>query len=116
MALQERCAAIASRRGVTLDWEPLTRQEPTPLDRDLVEAAEALARHQAVRYRRMPSGAAHDTMEFARAGVPALMLFVPSVDGISHAPEEHTEPADLWRGVAFAADLIVRLGARGVRP
>lgn len=111
-ALHERCAAIAARRGVALEWEPLTRQEPTPLDRDLVEVAEALARLQGIRHRRMPSGAAHDSMEFARAGVPSLMLFVPSVQGISHAPEEHTEPADLWRGVAFAAELVPRLAVR----
>jgi len=34
-------------------------------------------------------------MVFARAGVPAMMLFVPSRGGVSHAPEEFTDPEAL---------------------
>ena len=45
-------------------------------------------------------------MAFAQAGVPAMMLFVPSRGGISHSPDEHTAPKDLWTGVAFARELL----------
>ena len=41
--------------------------------------------------RRMPSGAGHDAMEIGRH-VPAGMLFVPSRKGISHSPDEFTDP------------------------
>ena len=40
---------------------------------------------------RLTSGAAHDAMILGRH-VPAAMLFVPSRGGISHSPEELTEP------------------------
>jgi N-carbamoyl-L-amino-acid hydrolase len=50
----------------------------------------------------MPSGAAHDTMNVARA-VPSAMLFVPCREGISHAPEEHAEPGD----AALAAAVVL---------
>lgn len=108
-AAADRCAATAGRRGVTARVEPKTGQEPTPLSKPLANRAEALARERGVAYRRMPSGAAHDTMEFARAGAETLMLFVPSRRGISHSHEEFTSPAELWAGVDFASALIGRL-------
>lgn len=46
----------------------------------------------------MPSGAGHDAQALARAGIPTGMIFVPSRDGVSHAPEEHTDWADCARG------------------
>jgi len=80
-----------------------------------VDAAEQHAREAGVSFRRMASGAAHDTMVFARAGVPAMMVFVPSRGGASHSPEEFTEPAALAAGYRFAAGLIARLVREGGR-
>ena len=50
----------------------------------------------------MASGAGHDAQTFARH-VPAGLIFVPSVGGISHAPEEWTEWADVARGATLLA-------------
>lgn len=90
--------------------------DPTPLSADLVGAAERLAREQGIPHRRMASGAAHDTMVFARAGIPSLMVFVPSRGGISHSPEEHTDPESLALGCRFVADLIPRLALTEAPP
>ncbi len=108
-AMEDRGRAIAARRGVAIAFESVTRQEPPALASGLAGAAEALARERAIRHRRMASGAAHDTMEFARAGSRTLMLFAPSRDGISHSPDEHTDTAALWRGLEFAGALIGRV-------
>jgi beta-ureidopropionase / N-carbamoyl-L-amino-acid hydrolase len=54
----------------------------------------------------IPSGAGHDTSYLALIA-PAAMLFVPSVGGRSHAPEEFTPPDDLVRGVQALAEAIV---------
>jgi allantoate deiminase len=43
------------------------------------------------------------------AEVPIGMLFVPSVKGISHHPDEHTDPADIDRGVDVLAGTLRRL-------
>jgi hydantoinase/carbamoylase family amidase len=41
----------------------------------------------------LPSGAGHDAQILGQAGVPVAMLFVRSdAGGVSHAPEERTEP------------------------
>jgi acetylornithine deacetylase/succinyl-diaminopimelate desuccinylase-like protein len=63
-------------------------------------------------HRRMTSGAGHDAMEFARAGVPTLMVFVPSKGGISHSPDEFTTPGALFTGYRFTRDLAQRIAAR----
>jgi len=109
--LQRRCAEIAGRREVKVAFEEASRQDPTPLSPALVAAAEPLARELGLSYRRMASGAAHDAMEFARASVPALMVFVPSRGGVSHSPEEFTAPAPLFAGYRFTRELARRLSA-----
>jgi acetylornithine deacetylase/succinyl-diaminopimelate desuccinylase-like protein len=43
--------------------------------------------------------------------VPIGMIFVPSVRGISHHPDEHTDPDDLERGVQVLAGTLARLAA-----
>ena len=45
----------------------------------------------------MPSGAGHDAQSIALVG-PVGMIFVPSRDGISHSPLEHTDPEDVVNG------------------
>jgi allantoate deiminase len=39
----------------------------------------------------MPSWAGHDAQIFAAGGVPTGMIFVPSINGISHAREERSD-------------------------
>lgn len=105
-ALLERCEAIAAARGVAVAIDDVSKQDPTPLSARLAGEAEALARARGVSHARMMSGAAHDSMEFARDGAESLMLFVPSRGGISHSPDEYTSPEALWAGVAFADALL----------
>jgi len=107
--LERRCREIAARRGVTMDLEPASKEEPTPLSPALAGEAAKLADELGVSYLRMMSGAAHDAMEFARAGVPSLMVFVPSRGGISHSPDEFTAPEALFAGYRFVRELARRL-------
>jgi len=111
--LEERVAAIANRRGLTVSMELVSSQAPQPLDSGLADRAESVARDLGVSSRRMVSGAAHDTMVTARAGIPSLLLFVPSRAGISHSPDEHTEPEALWTGFRVGLELCRRLQAEG---
>jgi N-carbamoyl-L-amino-acid hydrolase len=46
----------------------------------------------------LPSGAVHDAGEISRIA-PMGMIFVPSRDGISHAPQEFTSLEDSANGV-----------------
>jgi N-carbamoyl-L-amino-acid hydrolase len=57
---------------------------------------------------RMPSGAGHDAQVLA-AVMPAGMLFVPSIDGISHHWNENTDDADIVRGAEVFVEACRRL-------
>ena len=72
--------------------------------RALQAAAEALAPGA---WQVMPSGAGHDAQYIAQL-MPAAMLFVPSIGGISHHWAEDTKEEDLALGV----ETLVEAGAR----
>ncbi len=74
------------------------RSEPALADARLMTAIEASAASLGLTSQRMPSGAGHDAQSMARIA-PMGMIFVPSVGGISHAPQEFTEPEDVAHGV-----------------
>jgi acetylornithine deacetylase/succinyl-diaminopimelate desuccinylase-like protein len=76
----------------------------------VIEAASAAAAALELPFRRMTSGAYHDAMIMG-ARVPIGMIFVPSAGGISHHPDEHTDPADIERGVRVLAGTLERLAA-----
>jgi ureidoglycolate amidohydrolase len=102
--------AIAGRRGLEVDVAPIVEDAPVACDAAVVEAAEASCRELDLAHRRMASGAYHDAMIMGRH-VPIGMVFVPSVGGISHHPDEYTAPEDLDRGVRVLAGTLARLAA-----
>ena len=91
------CFQIEQDEGVSISKRILARFEPVVFDERVVEIVERRATEIDARVRRMPSGAGHDAQMLARV-CPAAMIFVPSVDGISHNPREHTEPQHLVDG------------------
>jgi N-carbamoyl-L-amino-acid hydrolase len=56
----------------------------------------------------LPTGAGHDAGILA-ARVPTAMLFVRNPTGVSHAPDEHAEPADCAAGAAALARVLESL-------
>ena len=111
--LARRCRAIAAARGVEVEIERASGEDPAALTPALALEAVKLAREFGLSHRRMTSGAGHDAMEFARAGVPTLMLFVPSRGGISHSPDEFTDLEALFTGYRFTRELARRIAERG---
>jgi N-carbamoyl-L-amino-acid hydrolase len=64
--------------------------------------------HASGRWLEMPSAAGHDPMELAHV-MPCAMLFIPSIDGISHDFAENSHDADIVRGCEVLADATVRI-------
>lgn len=73
------------------------RLAPVDFSRDVVDVLEACTRKLGLATRRMVSGAGHDAQMMA-AVAKAAMIFVPSVNGISHNEKEFTKPDDLVNG------------------
>ena len=106
--LQLRVAAIAEDEDVDVKSRSLARFEPVEFDGRVVTQIEQLAKQRGLSTKRMPSGAGHDAQMMARV-CPTGMIFVPSLDGVSHNPSEHTEPQDLVVGAQLLADTMLAL-------
>ncbi|MCW1955856.1 MAG: hydantoinase/carbamoylase family amidase [Roseobacter sp.] len=101
---------VAQARGLGVSFGPMLGLEPVAMDKRLRAALEASAQAQTGgRWRLMPSGALHDATNVARH-MPVAMLFVPSLNGISHAFEEDTREADLITGLKVLAGAVSKLG------
>jgi beta-ureidopropionase / N-carbamoyl-L-amino-acid hydrolase len=84
--------------------EVLAREPPELMDPNFQDALERAARrHAPGEHMRMPSAAVHDAQIFARH-LPAGMLFVPSIAGISHHYTEDTKEEDIVLGCRVFAD------------
>jgi len=106
--LMDSVQQIADAEGINVESRSLARFEPVEFDERVVDAIEALAQQKGLSTRRMPSGAGHDAQMIARV-CPTGMIFVPSLDGISHNPAEHTDDEDLVAGAQLLADAMLAL-------
>jgi len=99
---------IARRYDTELSYELVAEGHPALSDpgirREIAQAAAILG----LSTRSMPSGAGHDAQVLAQIG-PMGMLFVPSVNGISHSPLEHTKPEDVVNGANVLLQTVLQL-------
>ena len=96
-----------SRCGVTV--ELLRTGAPAVMDTTFQHAIEAASCARAGgRSIRMPSGAGHDAQVLATI-MPAGMMFVPSIGGVSHHWTENTGDADIVTGAEVFVDACRRL-------
>ncbi len=102
---------VAVQEGVTLTHRSLADFDPVAFDAQVAELVEDEARALGLSTRRMPSGAGHDAQMLARV-CPAGMIFVPSVDGLSHNVREHTEPHHLVQGAQVLLAVLLKLANR----
>lgn len=108
--LAEQLMADAAARGVHVDLEWLSDQDPVPTDRSIQGAIGRAADACGLEWAAVPSGAGHDAAHMAHMG-PMGMIFVPSSDGRSHCPQEWTEIWDIASGVDVLHDTITHLDA-----
>jgi N-carbamoyl-L-amino-acid hydrolase len=94
-----------ARGGVTVEAiRARAPIRPSTMDERLRAHLEAAAeRHAPGRWQRMPSGAFHDAGIVSEC-VPAAMLFIPSLGGISHDFAEDSREEDIVLGCQVAAD------------
>jgi beta-ureidopropionase / N-carbamoyl-L-amino-acid hydrolase len=102
--LVQRANAVGRCR---LAVERLSASTPALMDQGLQAALDRAAEARAPgKHMRMPSGAGHDAQWLARK-LPAAMMFVPSIGGISHHWTENTSDEDIVLGAQVFTDAIV---------
>lgn len=108
-SFREQADQTCRRRGIGLELVSLTRTPPACPPDWLLDTVLRACREVDPRTLLLPSGAGHDTGHLATHG--AIMVFVPSIGGRSHSPEEDTRPEDLEAGLAAIRRSILALDA-----
>ncbi len=106
--LLDRAMRIVARRGLQLSAELISDQSPVVLHKPVRERLARVASGRDIPFRVLPSGASHDAAHVAKKA-PTGMLFVPSRDGLSHAPEERSSVEDIARGAEVMAEALLAL-------
>lgn len=75
-------------------------KQPVILNNDIITILEKICINDQIKYKRMVSGAGHDAKTMAE-GIPTGMIFLPSIDGVSHSPKEKT----LWSDIIIGTKL-----------
>ncbi|WP_233277378.1 Zn-dependent hydrolase [Paenibacillus durus] len=105
-----RLELLARRRPSVVTRKVILDQAPSPMDRTIIEAIERQAGLLHIPYQRLGSMAGHDAAHLAsitRSG----MIFVPSVGGKSHCPEEESRISDIEQAANVLLHTLLDLDA-----
>lgn len=89
-AILENLDRIADDRDVEVERTHLDSSNPVGIDPNLVSVLDSSAEVVGTDHMTIPSGGGHDAMNFQLNEIPTGMLFVPSIEGVSHNPNEET--------------------------
>lgn len=107
--IRKRAEEIAAAAGTSVVFTPVDASaDPAPTDPQIRDFIEASAEELGLSYMRMPSGAGHDTQEMAQITKVGL-FFVPSVQGISHSPQEFTRDQDVMNGANVMLHTLLKI-------
>jgi N-carbamoyl-L-amino-acid hydrolase len=89
-AAEERC---------TVEWNKIWSIEPIPFSPKLIDLCDEAVRETVGVSEHLPSGPLHDAAEVARIGIPTVMMFVQSLNGLSHNKLEDTNREHIEQAV-----------------
>jgi len=89
-AKEERCS---------VEWSKIWSIEPIPFHPELINLCEEAVVETAGASEQLPSGPLHDAAEVARIGIPTVMMFVQSLNGLSHNRAEDTKREHIEQAV-----------------
>lgn len=111
-SLYERIAAeareIADAGGTKVGFQEIHVNIPALTDERVRGLIAQSAKELDLSAKTMPSGAGHDAQAVARVA-PVGMIFIPSVGGISHSPQEFSRPQDLEKGANVLLRTLLKL-------
>jgi len=107
--VEKKAAAIAAASSTKISFtQPFKPIQPALTDKMIQDKIIAAANTLGFTYKKMQSGAGHDSQEMAHIA-PVGMIFVPSVGGISHSPKEFTKATDMANGANVLLQTILAL-------
>lgn len=104
-------SAIARRHKLMFEYEQMSWLAPRHCSPAMMGLLEKHSRALGYATRVMPSGAGHDA-QFFTGITPTGLLFIPSVGGVSHAPDEWSHWHDVEKGCNVLLAAVLELVAR----
>ena len=101
---------VASTRGLSFFRQLLDATEPVTIQEKMLEKLKVLCTKLGYDFRLIQSGAGHDAQILASI-CPVAMIFIPSIDGISHSPEEAINPEDLEKAANLLLQALITLAS-----
>ena len=96
---REASERFANEERCSVEWSKIWSIEPIPFHPELIKLCEEAIIETAGASEQLPSGPLHDAAEVARIGIPTVMMFVQSLNGLSHNRAEDTNRAHLEQAV-----------------
>jgi len=103
-------AKIGAMNGTSVAFHEFVSHESALCDERVRTLIGASARTLGFTTKSLPSGAGHDAQNLARV-CPMGMIFIPSVDGISHSPKEYSRPRDITNGADVLLGAVLAMDA-----
>lgn len=97
---------IGAATNTTFVFAPLIDSKPAIADEQVMQWIESSTAALGLTKQRMPSGAGHDAQEIAHIA-PMAMIFIPSIGGISHSPNEFSKPEDITNGANVLLNAVI---------
>jgi len=107
-ALRERIATVAQRRGIAIELTQTGVMDPARFDPGLRSTLQRNAESLGLLTLDLAAAAGHDAVLITRL-CPTAMLFVTSVNGITHHPDEFSTPGALANGAQVLLDTVLEL-------
>ena len=107
--IEKKAKIIASNNETTISFSSIDiNASPALMNKQIQSLIIDAANELNYSFKKMPSGAGHDAQDMAII-VPSGMIFIPSVDGISHSPKEFSSDEDVYKGANILLNTILKL-------
>jgi N-carbamoyl-L-amino-acid hydrolase len=109
--IRDEAEQIAQASGTKFSFHQIVSDRPALSDPRLRQLITDSAKQLNLTTKVLPSGATHDAQSMARLA-PSGMIFIPSIGGISHAPEEFSRPQDVVNGANVLLRSVLQLDSQ----
>lgn len=110
--VKEAIEKIKEKRNLEINYTIIADEEPVVLSEKIINFLEEEAKEAGLRYIKMPSGAGHDAMHMTEV-TNVGMIFIPSIDGVSHNIKEFSRLEDMARGTELLLKTTLKLAQEG---
>ncbi|WP_077623647.1 allantoate deiminase [Sediminibacillus massiliensis] len=107
-AVFQHFESVAKDQDFQLTINQWMEAEPVEMDSRLMKLFEQTAQSRNIPHQTLFSGAGHDAQVFGTY-CPTSLLFIPSLEGISHSPREFSKKQDMDLGIDVLTEVLYKL-------